>query len=82
MSFFGVKVGSEVVDLCDFWVKKYDTFWACEDEILSALNSESSETDDGSLHFDELSHGFDSEGTNLSGVKVGIDLVSGISSFH
>jgi len=66
MAHLSVKVGSKIVDFGDLWIIKHDTLWTSENEIFGALNTETSESDDGDLHLDELAHSFKSESTNLS----------------
>ena len=42
-------------------------------QVLRCFDTETSHTDDEDLHLDELAHSFDTEGSDLSRVEIGID---------
>ena len=76
-----VEVGTEVLNFHHIGVTDLHGSGTGEDQVLGDLTTETSAADNDNVHFDELAHGLETEGSDLSRVEVGIDLHF-LSGFH
>jgi hypothetical protein len=68
MLFLDVEVRSHIINLDNGWVKDIDLSGSSKDQILSALDTKSAQTNNEYLHLNKFAHSFHTKGTNLTGV--------------
>jgi len=73
ISLADVEVGSTVCDGDLSGIVDVDLLGTSKDQVLGSLYTETTHTNNENLHLDQLAHSFQTKGTDLSRVKVGID---------
>jgi len=71
--FLEVEVAREIFNSSDSRIIDIEGTRSSKDKVLSSLNTKTTHTNDKNSHLDELAHSLHTEGSDLSGVKVGID---------